>query len=167
MKKWLLCLGVFASLLAACSASHLASKEKLETSETVARRVENQVDSLDFDAEVTYMYPTRTPGKALDYGWNVRVKGDSIYSYLPYFGRAYQLPYGGGKGLNFSCPIQSSQIQRNKKKGKIRVILSVRNEEDQYRYTFDIYKNGNFDLNIRSNERDQIDFTGKLNLDRK
>ncbi len=166
MKKGLIGFWLFVPLLLACSTSHLSTKERLEKNSLIAQQVKNQVDSLDFDAEVTYMYPSRGLGRALDYGWNVRVKGDSIYSYLPYFGRAYQLPYGGGKGLNFSCPIQSSKIHRDGK-GKIRATFYARNDEDRYIYTFDIYGNGNFDLNIRADERDQINFTGKLNLDRK
>lgn len=166
MKKILIICGLLAVLLAACSTSHLTAEGKAKADEAIAQRVQNQVDSLNFDAEVTYMYPARGSGRVLDYGWNVRIKGDSIYSYLPYFGRAYQLPYGGGKGLNFSCPIQTSKIQKESK-GRIRAVFVIRNEEDRYIYSFKIYNNGNFDLNIRADEREQIDFTGKLNLDRK
>ncbi len=166
MKKGLIGFWLFVPLLLACSTSHLSTKERLEKNSLIAQQVKNQVDSLDFDAEVTYMYPSRGLGRALDYGWNVRIKNDSVYSYLPYYGRAYQLPYGGGKGLNFSCPVQSYKIHQNGD-GKIKVVFNVRNEEDRYVYTFYIYNNGSFDLNVFANQREQINFTGKLNLDRK
>ena len=38
--------------------------------------------------------------KHLTSDYSLEIRNDSVYSYLPYFGVAYNVPYGGGKGLN-------------------------------------------------------------------
>ena len=84
-----------------------------------------------------------------------------LVSYLPYIGRAYNVPYGGGKGLNFSAPI--ADYQENVGAKNIRHIrLTVNNDEDSYLYTFAVYDNGNTSIDIQSKERDAISFSGDM-----
>lgn len=162
MKRWIIWVGVLL-FLGACASSRLTPEGKKAKETAVSQKVRNAVDSLKFEAEITYMYPRRGPSKVLDAGWSVRVSGDTLYSYLPYFGRAYHVPYGGGKGLNFSAPLQSHRVTEDKKGRRI-VVLETRNDEDQYRYTFQIDRDGSLTLDVRSGEREGISYSGSLTL---
>ena len=76
--------------------------------------------------------------KHLTSDYSLEIRNDSVYSYLPYFGVAYNVPYGGGKGLNFSAPL-SEYTSTYSKKGNAKITLKVRNEEDNYLYNIIIY----------------------------
>lgn len=82
-------------------------------------------------------------------------------SYLPYFGRAYSVPYGGGKGLNF-IGIMNYYEPRQGKKNEIIVEIGVENEEDTYVYSLSIFDNGNTDINVHSRNRELIMFSGVM-----
>ena len=41
--------------------------------------------------------------RALTSDYSIEIRNDSVFSYLPYFGVAYNVPYGGGKGLIFNA----------------------------------------------------------------
>ena len=45
--------------------------------------------------------------KVISGSWSLEVKGDTLDSYLPYFGRAFEPVFGETKVLNFDAPIQS------------------------------------------------------------
>lgn len=99
--------------------------------------------------------------KHLDYGYDIRLSGDTLYSYLPYYGRAYSVPYGGGKGLVFNAPIQDYAVS-SQKKGLTKMDIYVENDEDCYAYMMEIFDNGQVDLLVRAQKREQILFRGKL-----
>jgi hypothetical protein len=107
------------------------------------------------------MFPLKGPGKNLTSGWSLEVKNDSLFSYLPYMGRAYNVPFGGGKGLNFDAPIKNYRDglwQKNLRK----IDFDATNDEDTYHYTIDVYENGNATINVVARERDPITFSGVM-----
>jgi hypothetical protein len=42
--------------------------------------------------------------KVISGSWSLEVKGDTLDSYLPYFGRAFEPVFGETKVLNFDAP---------------------------------------------------------------
>lgn len=95
--------------------------------------------------------------------FNIRVKGDSVVSYLPYFGRAYNVPYGGGKTLNFSGVTQDYKITQPKR-DKMHMEFSVKNEEDMYKFYIDVFDNGKASINVMPQQRERISFNGEIEL---
>jgi hypothetical protein len=91
------------------------------------------------------------------------VTADSVYSCLPYFGHAYRVPYGGGKGLNFAEKITDYVMQRGKD-GKINIYFKVNNNEDRYDYRLEVFDNGRAFVDISSDERDRIGFAGMMDI---
>ena len=77
------------------------------------------------------MLPMKGRSRSLTSNYSVEVRNDSVFSYLPYFGEAYNIPYGGGKGLIFNAPISQYQT-KHLKKGKVQINFKVNNEEDKY-----------------------------------
>lgn len=82
---------------------------------------------------------------------------------LPYFGRAYNLPYGGG-GIEFDNPVKDREIKAVEKKKKTSVFykFSVSGKDDVYRFSIDIFPNGTCSVNLNSNNRRNISYSGKI-----
>jgi len=152
---------LLAATLTSCTVSRLSSQQKAERNERVARLTAERIEKRDFEVDMDFVHPSRGGGRPLDYGWSVRISGDSIYSYLPYFGRAYSIPYGGGKGLNFSGIMREYKIMEHAGDHTDIAIVYV-NEEDTYNYYFRIYDNGSTDLSVISREREKISFSGEM-----
>ena len=116
-----------------------------------------------FKVEVNYMKPFRGPNRHLSFGYEIRVSGDTLYSYLPYFGAAYNVPYGGGKGLNWDAPLTGYQVSAGRKGATI-VEMTAYNGEDYFLYSLELMPNGTAYLNVRSRDREPISFSGDMDL---
>ena len=97
------------------------------------------------------------------YGYSLEVRNDSLISYLPYFGRAYDVPYGGGKGLNFSARITSYQEHAGKK-GQHKIEIGTENEEDKYLYHVEVFENGNATIDVMAQKRERISYSGVMSI---
>ena len=131
--------------LTACGVQKLSQTEKLVRQTLIAQETDSLVKSRRFGVEVSAVFP----------------QGDTLRSYLPYFGRAYEVPYGGGKGLDFSEPMKRWTLTEMKK-GEQQMKIWVENEEDSYVYTLHIYPSGVVDLTVDSRQRDRIRYNGNI-----
>ena len=103
--------------------------------------------------------PQRSGTKQLTSEYDVKLLGDSIISYLPYFGRAYSAPMGtGGGGIQFT----SSQFTySNKKKNKgWDITITPKDAGDVRQLFFSISNSGYARLQVTSNNREPISFNG-------
>lgn len=98
-------------------------------------------------------------------GYSLVVRNDSLISALPYVGRAFSAPYGGGVGLNFSAPI-SSYNETTKKNGLREINIKVKNDEDSYSYRLQIFDNGSSSIDVQPIQRDPISFTGDMTFEK-
>ena len=127
----------------------------------LSANVTNALNNRDYIIAISRMYPMRGSSRSVSYGYSVEVRNDTLFSYLPYFGRAYNVPYGGGKGLNFTAPIGSYQ-EYMKRNGQRHIEIGVTNEEDIYLYTIDVFDNGSSSVSVSSRQREQISYTGDI-----
>ena len=104
--------------------------------------------------------------RSISYGYSVEVRNDSLFSNLPYFGKAYQVPYGGGKGLIFDASITHYQ-ESQKKNGSRQIDVEVKNEEDTYDYHMTVFDNGSSSINVQAREREGISYSGEMVFDKK
>lgn len=160
MKKLFLLLPFVALLMVACATSQTPS-EKAVKQAYMAQKVNEALDARRYTIDVNYVYPQRMSSRHLSYGYSLRISGDSIYSYLPFFGRAYSIPYGGGEGLHFSAPI-SKYVSKREKKDMTRVEITVETHEDSYFYQLEVYDNGQTTIDVHARERERIGFSGKM-----
>lgn len=124
--------------------------------------VKELLESSRYKIEVDRMVPMSGPSKHLTSPYSLELKGDSISSYLPYFGQAYSLPYGGGKGLIFDAPITDYKLAFNKKKEVATVKFKCKTEEDNFTYIIEVYSNGSSTIRIQPVNRQSISFYGEL-----
>ncbi len=155
MKKLILCLMV--AVLVGCA----TSEEKAARDAERAREVAAALADRHYTIGVTRMHPQRGRSVNVSYGYELKVKGDTLVSYLPYFGRAYSVPYGGGKGLNFTSHIDGYRETRVKK-GLTRVELVTTNDEDTYYYMIEVFDNGWASISVQMRQREHIRYDGEM-----
>jgi hypothetical protein len=108
------------------------------------------------------MIPSAGPTRAVS-NYSIKVSGDTLVSYLPFIGRAYNVPYGGGKGLDFTAKINEYHDIANAGGGHD-IVINVANEEDVYFYTINVTTNGSAFISVSSRNRERISYTGEMYL---
>lgn len=155
---------VIAVALCGCAAYTNADGTKMTKAQWAAMKeqmVSEMLNNRRYKIDVSTMHPTRFPSKTLTSAFSLEVHGDTLVSVLPYLGRAYNIPYGGGKGLNFSAIIGQYKESKGKKDYR-KVDISVTNDEDTYLFQLEVSVSGTASILVRSRNRDQITFTGTI-----
>ena len=158
-KKYLMVL--LTMMLVACST--LTPAEKAERRAKRAQAVEQALAARHYRVSVNMMYPRNGKAKTVSSDYGLEVKGDTLVSYLPYFGRAYNVPYGGGKGLNFTETF-TEYHSKKLSNGATQVLIKVKNEEDVYEFILEIFDNGSTSIDMNSRERESINYSGNMEL---
>lgn len=153
------------AVLSGCGTTRQTPQEKSEAQAQTARRIQQMLDERAFDIDIIYMMPLRGSSRAVT-GYSITVNGSTIDSHLPYQGQARNVPYGGGKGLTFKEEIES-YTDSGLKKDSRSIVITVKNEEDNYVYNLEIFDNGEASLHVRARNRDSISYRGRMNLDYK
>ena len=138
-------------------------QEKAEREAEQAKKVAAALAERQFKIDVNTMLPMRGGLRHVSYGYMVEVRNDSLISYLPYFGQVYSAPYGGGKGLHFSERISNYQ-EVQKKNGARHIEIDVKNDEDVYLYTIEVFSNGRSEINVQPRQRDRISYSGEMSF---
>lgn len=145
-------------LLMACATTAERAARQAETASVVNAAVADR----HYKITITQAYPQRGGSVNVSRDFFLEVKGDTLVSYLPFFGRAYRSLYGGTeKGLNFTETIRKYE-QAKSKAGVTRIRMQARNEEDSYVYTVEIADNGKASIRVQAMERDDMRYDGDL-----
>lgn len=93
--------------------------------------------------------------------YDLRVSGDSVIASLPYFGRAFTAPINpSDNGINFSSVVSDYQSLFRKKRWEIRI--RPKDVPNVSEMNLTIYPNGRASLQVNSNNRQPISFSGIL-----
>ncbi|MDL2243927.1 DUF4251 domain-containing protein [Parabacteroides sp. OttesenSCG-928-J18] len=144
----------------------LFAQSKKEKKEALAKEVKEQVESGSFTIEVDRALPMSGRAVHLTSSYSLELKDDSVRSYLPYFGRAYSVPYGGGDGLHFSAEMTEKDLKYDKK-GNAEIRFQAKTSEDNYSFDVKVFTNGNASIQVRPVNRQSISFNGNLKLEEK
>ena len=163
MKKWILSLLAVVVTVSSCGV--LSGETKEEKAAREAREAQMVVDGIqnaDFTIDIDRMYPIRGTSKTVT-NYSVKVKDGVLYSHLPYIGQAWRVPYGGGHALNFDAEYGNYSVVRNRKDGyEIRIF--VKTDEDQHLYLITLFDNGRASLDVQSQNRERISYTGQMDF---
>ena len=157
---------VFALLALMILSGCATAEERAARAAERAAKVKTALTERHYIIGIERMYPMKGSAKSVSPDYSVEVRNDSLFSYLPYIGRAYQIPYGGGKGLNFSERIGSYQ-ESQKKNGQRHIEIGVKNDEDTYLYTIDVWDNGSSQIDVQPRQRERITYSGDMIFDKK
>jgi hypothetical protein len=160
MRLYAILTGIFLSIMiTGCSSSKGLTKE-----EKAALR--EAIESREYTVDVDRMLPMSGRSQALTSSYSLEIKGNRVRSYLPYYGRAYSVPYGGGDGLNFESEITGYESSFDTK-GQATVEFETKTKEDLCRFRLEIFPDGQTSIHVTSVNRQAISFhgtaTGKKN----
>ena len=132
----------------------LSAQSKKEKKEQKKEAVKKLIESENYKIDVNTAMP-------LTSSYSLEIRNDSVISYLPYYGRAYSIPYGGGDGLNFKAVLKEYSMEMDKK-GNAVIEFIARNPEDRYEYRVKVFPNGSASIDVNMQNRQSISFQGEL-----
>lgn len=157
-----LLLPVFAST---ASAQKLTKEEKAAKLEKAFEETRELVESKQFQISIDRVYPQRGGDVSrFNPRGEITVRDSTAKGNLPFFGRAYSLPYGDGGGIEFDGPMKELTIKTvQKRKNKIISFnFTVTGKNDTYQLSIDAAPGGACSVNLTSNNRAQISYSGTL-----
>lgn len=134
---------------------------KAEQKANKTKETEALINSKNFDFEANFVNPQgardiNIQGERYD----VKFTSDQIESYLPYFGRAFNVGYGGDGGMKFKGAPQEYSVEKKKK--FYLVTCKVVGDKDTYNLSLSVYFEGSASLTINSNQRETISYSGSI-----
>lgn len=141
----------------------LSAQSKKEKKEQKTEAVKKLIASENYKIGVQTALPMRGRFIPLTSSYSLEIRNDSIISYLPYFGRAYSIPYGGGDGLNFRAPLKEYNMKMDKK-GNAVIKFVARSPEDMYEFKAKVYPDGSASIDVNMQNRQPIGFQGELEM---
>lgn len=154
---------LFITIFILCCVTISYSQTKEEKKEILKESIINQTAEGNFKIDISTALPRSSNAVYLNSPYSITVRNDSIYSHLPYYGRAFSVPYAGGKGLIFNASIDKYEVKTGKK-GNITVKIETKNEEDRYKYTLTIHPNGTTNVSVNMINRASISYMGKMDI---
>lgn len=150
--------------LGSLSLSAQSTKEEEQNAKMllVRKAVESKRYKMSFDR----IYPQRGQSRYIGNEYELEIKGDSVSSYLPYFGVAHSASYSGNNVLDFDKEYTDYQFKEGKKESLL-VSFKVKSDSEYLEYQLTIYSNGNVRLYIQPLRRDAVSYNGALILDEK
>ncbi len=141
--------------LSACK----STKNTAETIQETTRKIENK----NFTIKVNYAVPLRMNRIFLTSHYEISVKNDSAYAFLPYYGVAQVAPMNSAEGgIKFEEKMKDYLIKPNKKNDGWEISFKVNTKEYYYNIYMSVFNDGNSSVNISSNARDAIMFYGEI-----
>jgi uncharacterized protein DUF4251 len=124
--------------------------------------VKTSVESKQFVFHAQTALPTSGRSRQLTSEYGLTVLSDSLVSNLPFYGRAYSVPYGSGDGgFNFTSTKFEYTASPGKKKGW-NISIKPKDVTDLREFTLSLSDNGYGTLQVLSNNRQPISFTGYI-----
>lgn len=126
------------------------------------RNVEGILNSKNYIFIAQSASPVGGRFRQLTAEYDLRVLGDSVVSFLPYFGRAYSAPVDPTKGgIQFtSTDFEYEQTARNK--GGWIINIKPRDVQDVRQLTLTVTQSGSASLQVISANRQGISFNGRI-----
>ncbi len=158
-------------------------EKKQKTDTTGIAKIEQLMKSREFYIEVDQAFPTGNSSITINskYGPK-RIGGEGYVSlannegqlfildtiatgHMPFFGRAYSTEYGEGGGIEFEkakIENESFKVINKRKKHYIEYKFNVRSRNDVINFYVEVYANGKCSVNVTSNNRASISYSGDL-----
>lgn len=126
------------------------------------KNVTSLVESKNFVFIAETVLPLSGQFRQLTSEYDLRVLGDSVVAYLPYFGRAYSAPLDPTQGGIQFTSTDFEYSQQSRKKGGWNISIKPKDARDVRQMTLSIRENGNASLQVNSNNRQSISYNGHI-----
>jgi len=134
---------------------------KAEKEQQQQKEIEALINSKSFVFEAQKVNPQGGRVIILDYNtYFLKFNTEKTTSDLPFFGRAFNVAYGGDGGIKFEGVPENIKIEKKKKSYILKA--TVKGKDDVYNLTFSIFLNGGATLFVNSNNKASISYDGKI-----
>jgi len=143
-----------------------AFSQAVRAQNLTATQVQNLMNTKDYMFEAQTVTPERGGIKQLTPGYSLKVSGDSLVAYLPYFGRAYSAPLNpADAGIQFTSTNFDYKVAERTKGG---YDVSIRSKDKTYNADFalTVYDNGSAYLQVTSTDKQLISFNGYIKAEK-
>jgi len=162
MKKYRNLNKAFLLLFALIACFQFSSYAQNDKKEQKQAEIQKLVQSKKFVFVAQYVNPLGRGTRNLTSVYDVKLSKDTIISELPYFGRAYVATLNPSEGgINFTSTKFTYTI-KEKKKGGWEISLSFTDSQDVRQMFFTVSEDGYASLQVTSNNREAIGFTGYI-----
>jgi hypothetical protein len=161
---------IIVSLIIILAVTSFSYAQEVETNRRESRserkknkkeEIKNLLEDKTFVFKPTHATPMGGGSIHLNHSYDAEVKGDTLISYLPFFGVAYHAEYGARQSaLDFTQPVEDLDLKTTKK--GYQVSVDVKNKMDHLTYTFFVSEQGYATLNVNSTNRQSISFYGTV-----
>lgn len=128
--------------------------------------VKSSVESKKFVFHAQTALPSSGRSRQLTSEYSLRISGDSLVSNLPFYGRAYSVPYGSHDGgFNFTSTKFEYSATPGKKKGW-NISIKPKDVTDFREFSLSLSDNGYGTLQALTNNRQPMSFTGYITTDK-
>ena len=93
-------------------------------------------------------------------GYDLTISGDSLTTYLPYFGRAYAAPMPGEGAIRLQ--LTGFDYKAKQKRKGWEILIDPENGTDVTELVMRVFDNGRATLMVNSNNRQSISFNGYI-----
>ena len=160
IKKYLSIIALFAlAFPAAVNAQDVARNEKKVRHNA---GIKHLIESQRYVFEARSVSPTGGQTRQLTSYYDLIIKGDSLLSFLPYFGRAYVAPISTTDGgIRFTSTTYDYEVSA-RRKGGWHIKIIPKDVSTVQQMNLSISASGQASLNVTSNNRQPISFMGVI-----
>jgi hypothetical protein len=139
------------------------SRKELKAERKIAlqKQIDSLVNSREFVFIGTFAHPQGQRSVNLASNSNfMKFYTDSISSDMPFYGKAYNVGYGGDSGLKFAGKAEKYTVKKEKKNYQIDAV--VKGDHDSFQIFLSVSFSGGASLSINSNNRNPISYSGDI-----
>ncbi|MES2266007.1 MAG: DUF4251 domain-containing protein [Bacteroidota bacterium] len=138
------------------------SKKAIQQAKKTAE-VKQLINAKDYVFQANYMYPLGGGSRYLTTPYDLTVSPDTVEAFLPYFGVAYSSAgYNNNEdnGIKFKSTKFDYKTSDAKKDGSYIIRIKTNDTRNGTQLILQVFTNGNADLSVISQNRQQIRFSG-------
>jgi Domain of unknown function (DUF4251) len=134
----------------------------LQNAFSQSSEIKNLIDSKRFLFEVQSTLPQSGPTKQESYGFFLKVSGDTLICYLPYYGRATMPTMNPAeRPLDLTSTGYEYSVKENKK-GGWEISINPKDQKNVRDMSLTVFDNGSADLYVNSNNLQPISYHGTV-----
>lgn len=126
-------------------------------------KLKPMLEDLNFNFQATKANPQS--GRQVDlttHSTTFKIINDSLYVDLPFFGRAYNTPYGGSGGIKCSGHYTNYELKTNEKQLSYILKFKCKGENETYEFSLIVSHSGSATLNVIASQRASISYYGQI-----
>ena len=165
MKRWL---GVWlvAIMLTSCGTTLYTEDgrkmTKEEQAELIAKTVREMIESRHYRIDVDKT-KSQSARESFSHEYSLEIKGDTVYSGLPFMGVARVAVMGGGTGLMFTS-LHKDYVAQRTGLDQTTITFNASNGDDVFSFRLLVYDNGRTEIRAHNRKQESMDYSGELNV---